>query len=70
MQRYKLFLIQARKRDENDIVSYSENEFSKNSSLITRNAVSYCDIGAYSGDSPYTTRRHTHHPIRCILLRA
>ena len=24
MQRYKLFLIQARKRGENDIVSYSE----------------------------------------------
>ena len=69
MQRYKLFLIQARKRDENDIVSYSENEFSKNSSLITRSAVSYCSIGAYSVDSPYTTRHHTHHLIRCILLR-
>ena len=70
MQRYKLFLIQARKRGENDIVSYSEKEFSKNSSLITHSAVSYCSIGAYSGDSPYTTRHHTHHHIRCILLRA
>ena len=70
MQRYKLFLIQARKRGENDIVSYSEKEFSKNSSLITRNAVSYCSVETYSVDSPYTTRHHTHHPIRCILLRA
>ena len=70
MQRYKLFLIQARKRGENDIVSYSEKEFSKNSSLVTRNAVSYCDIEAYSIDSPYTTRHHTHHQNRCILLRA
>jgi len=43
--------------------------FSKNLSLITLNAVSYCDIGAYSGDSPYTTRHHTHHHIHCILLR-
>ena len=50
-------------------ILYSEKEFLKNSSLITRNAVSYCDIGAYSGDSPYTTRHHTHHQIRCILLR-
>ena len=69
MQRYKLFLIQARKRGENDIVlSYSEKEFSKNSSLITSNAVSYCSIGAYNVDSPYTTRHHTHHLNRCILL--
>ena len=47
----------------------SEKEFSKNSSLVTRNAVSCCDIVAYSVDSPYTTRHHTHHPNRCILLR-
>ena len=46
-----------------------EKEFSKNSSLVTRNAVSYCDIEVYSDNSPYTTRHHTHHPIRCILLR-
>ena len=69
MQRYKLFLIQARKRGENDIVSYSEKEFSKNSSLITRNAVSYCDIEVYSDNSPYTTRHHTHYQNSCILLR-
>ena len=50
-------------------ILYSEKEFLKSSSLITRNAVSYCDIGAYSGDSPYTTRHHTHHLNRCILLR-
>ena len=48
---------------------HSEKEFSKNSSLITRNAVSRCSIEAYSIDSPYTTRHHTHHQNRCILLR-
>ena len=48
---------------------HSEKEFSKNSSLVTRNAVSYCIIVAYSVNSPYTTRHHTHHPNRCILLR-
>ena len=50
-------------------ISGSEKEFSKNSSLITRNAVSCCDIEAYSDDSPYTTRHHTRHPNRCMLLR-
>ena len=69
MQRYKLFLIQARKRGENDIVSYSEKEFSKNSSLVTHNAVSHCSIVAYSANSPYTTRHPTHHQNHCILLR-
>ena len=52
-----------------DWIYNSEKEFWKNSSLITRNAVSCCDIEAYSDNSPYTTRHHTHHPIRCILLR-
>ena len=47
----------------------SEKEFSKNSSLVTHNAVSCWDIEAYSANSPYTTRHHTHHPNRCILLR-
>ena len=46
----------------------SKKEFSKNSSLVTRNAVIYCDIEDYSVDSPYTTRHHTHHPNKGILL--
>ena len=46
----------------------SNKEFSKNSSLVTRNAVIYCDIEDYSVDSPYTTRHHTHHPNKGILL--
>ena len=50
-------------------IMYSEKEFSKNSSLITRNAVSYCSVETYSVDSPYTTRHHTHHQNSCILLR-
>ncbi len=50
-------------------ITFSEKEFSKNSSLITRNAVSYCDIEVYSDNSPYTTRHHTHHQNSCILLR-
>ena len=41
----------------------------KNSSLITRNAVSCWDIEAYSANSPYTTRHHTRHSNRCMLLR-
>ena len=49
-------------------ILYSKNEFSKNSSLVTRNAVIYCDIEDYSVDSPYTTRHHTHHPNKGILL--
>ena len=47
----------------------SKKEFSKNSSLITRNAVSCCDIEAYSVDSTCTTRHPTHHLNRCILLK-
>ncbi len=47
----------------------SKKEFSKNSSLITRSAVSYCDIVIYSVDSTYITRHPTRHPKRCILLR-
>ena len=50
-------------------ILYSEKEFLKNSSLITRNAVSHCIIEAYNDDSPYTTRHPTHHPNPCILLR-
>ena len=50
-------------------IMYSEKEFSKNSSLITRNAVSNCIIEIYSVDVPYTTRHHTHHPNKRILLR-
>ena len=50
-------------------ISGSEKEFSKSSSLITHNAVSCCDIEAYSDNLPYTTRHRTHHPNRCILLR-
>ena len=46
----------------------SEKEFSKNSSLVTRNAVSCWDIEAYSANSPYATRHHTCHPNRCMLL--
>ena len=46
----------------------SKKEFSKNSSLVTRNAVIYCDIEDYSFDSPHTTRHHTHHPNKGILL--
>ena len=47
----------------------SKKEFCKNSSLITRNVVSCCNVGCYSVDSPYTTRHPTHHPKPCILLR-
>ena len=46
----------------------SKKELSKNSSLVTRNAVTYCDIEDYSVDSPYATRHHTHHPNKGILL--
>ena len=49
-------------------ISYSEKKFSKNSSLVTRNAVSCWDIEAYGANSPYTTRHHTRHPNRCMLL--
>ena len=50
-------------------IKYSEKEFSKNSSLITHRAVSGCNIEAYGVESTYTTRHHTHHLNRCILLR-
>ena len=46
----------------------SKKEFSKNSSLVTRNAVIYCDIEDYSVDSPYATRHLTRHPNKDILL--
>ena len=50
-------------------ILYSEKSFQKNSSLVTRNAVSCWDIEAYSVNSPCTTRHHTRHPNRCMLLR-
>ena len=50
------------------IISYSEKKFSKNSSLVTHNAVNYCDIEDYSFDSPHTTRHLTRHPNNGILL--
>ena len=50
-------------------ISCSEKKFLKNSSLVTRNAVNRCDIEDCSANSPYTTRHHTRHPNRCILLR-
>ena len=46
----------------------SKKEFSKNSSLVTRNAVNYCDIEDYSFDSPYATRHLTRHQNKGILL--
>ena len=46
----------------------SKKEFSKKSSLVTRNAVNYCDIEDYSFDSPHTTRHLTRHPDKGILL--
>ncbi len=50
-------------------ILHSEKEFSKNSSLVTLNAVSCWDIEAYSANSPYVTRHHTYHLIGRILLR-
>ena len=50
------------------IISYSEKKFSKNSSLVTRNAVSYCGIEAYNTNSPHTTRHPTHHQNQCNSL--
>ena len=47
----------------------SKKEFSKNSSLVTLNSVSYCDIVAYSVDSTCATRHPTRHLNRCMLLR-
>ena len=47
----------------------SEKEFSKNSSLVTCNAVSCWEFEAYSANSPCTTRHHTCYPNRCMLLR-
>jgi hypothetical protein len=46
----------------------SKKEFSKNSSLVTHNAVNYCDIEDYSFDSPHTTRHLTRHSNKGILL--
>ena len=68
MQRYTFFLILPNFYVVFSILG-SEKEFSKNSSLITRSAISCCSIEVYSVGSPYTTRHHTHHPNRCILLR-
>ena len=68
MQRYTFFFILPNFYAVFSI-SGSEKEFSKNSSLITRSAISCCSIEVYSVNSPYTTRHHTHHPNRCILLR-
>ena len=50
------------------IISYSEKKFRKNSSLVTRNAVSCCDIEDYSANSPHLTRHHTHHQNPCNSL--
>ena len=49
-------------------ISRSKKEFWKNSSLVTHNAVSCCDIEDCSADSPYVTRHPTHHQNLCILL--
>ena len=46
----------------------SKKEFRKNSSLITRNAVSCCLIEAYSVNLTYITRHPTHHRNPRILL--
>ena len=46
----------------------SKKEFRKNSSLITRNAVSCYVFDVYSADSPYATRHPTRHENLCILL--
>lgn len=46
----------------------SKKEFWKNSSLVTRNAVSRYALGVYSADSPYATRHPTRHQNLCILL--
>ena len=50
-------------------ILHSKKEFSKNSSLVTLNSVSYCDIVAYSVDSTCATRHPTRHLNCCILLR-
>ena len=50
-------------------ISCSEKKFLKNSSLVTRNAVSCWEFEAYSANSPYATRHHTRHPNRRMLLR-
>ena len=50
------------------IISYSEKKFSKNSSLVTRNAVSCCGIEDYSANLPNTTRHPTHHQNPCNSL--
>ena len=49
-------------------ISCSEKKFLKNSSLVTRNAVSHCGIEAYSANSPHTTRHPTRHQNTCNLL--
>ncbi len=46
----------------------SKKEFLKNSSLVTRNAVSRYALGVYNADSPYATRHPTRHQNLCILL--
>ena len=47
---------------------FQKKEFLKNSSLITRNAVSCCLIEAYSVSLTYITRHPTHHRNPRILL--
>ncbi len=49
-------------------ISYSEKKFSKNSSLVTRNAVNCCGIEAYSTNLPHTTRHPTHYQNPCNSL--
>ena len=49
-------------------ISCSEKKFLKNSSLVTRNAVSCCGIETYSANSPHTTRHPTRHQNPCNSL--
>jgi len=49
-------------------ISYSEKKFSKNSSLATRNVVSYWGFDGYSVNLPYITRHPTRHQNSCNLL--
>ncbi len=49
-------------------ISCSEKKFSKNSSLVTRNAVNCCGIEDYSANSPHTTRHLTRYQNLCNSL--
>ena len=66
----KLFTIQRNIQNCNVEIAIllSKKEFLKNSSLVTRNAVSRYALGVYNADSPYATRHPTRHQNLCILL--